>query len=90
MFALLIFGPSSLTLDSFLVEEFLAALVLVGIPVALFTMLLAAVALAQEAARSGMRRDKRRGRPQQVLQRGRVAMPSPILTLHRRPTGAAR
>jgi len=62
MFASLIFEPSSLAVDSYLAEEFLSALVLVGIPVAVITFFSAVVALLYPSRRSSIRREKQQGR----------------------------
>src|SRR5271154_458480 len=62
MLALLTVEPSSLAANSYLAEEFLSALVLVGIPVAVITFFSAVVALLYPARRSGVRREKRQGR----------------------------
>lgn len=61
MLALLTFEPSSLAVNSYLAEEFLSALLLVGIPVAVITFFSAVVALLYPAKRPGVRREKRQG-----------------------------
>ena len=62
MLASLTFEPSSLAADSYLAEEFLSALLLVGIPVAVITLFSAAVALLYPVQHSRIRREKRQER----------------------------
>ena len=81
MLALLTFEPSSLAVNSYLAEEFLSALLLVGIPVAVITFFSAVVALLYPAsAGSGGRSGKGMHSPNQREPRfRRVRSPQDVL-----------